>query len=133
MVLLLDDFHNIHTIRMPDNLKLSKATHMASVLLDIHLEIPAIKKPNPQCVHSVLKITFRGQETVCRGGIVKRYIQELFTEGLKSHHHSFLTSLPQQSQQLKAKDIQKQIKQFRCLLRVSCFLFPATVQFNGVS
>ena len=133
MVLLLDDFHNIHTSRMPDNLKLSKATHMASVLLDIHLEILAIKKPNPQCVHSVLKITFRGQETVCRGGIVKRYIQELFTEGLKSHHHSFLTSLPQHCQQLKAKDIQKQIKQFRCLLRVSCFLFPATVQFNGVS
>ena len=123
MILLLDDFHNIHTIRMPDNLKLSKATHMASVLLDIHLEIPAVKKPNAQCVHSVLKITFRGQETVCRGGIVKRYIQELFTESLKSHHHSFLTSLPQQCQQLKAKDIQKQIKQFRCILRVSRFLF----------
>ena len=29
---------------MTDNLKLSKATHMASVLLDIHLEIPAVKK-----------------------------------------------------------------------------------------
>ena len=108
---------------MTDNLKLSKATHMASVLLDIHLEIPAVKKTPMHSVHSVLKITFRGQETVCRGGIVKRYIQELFTESLKSHHHSFLTSLPQQCQQLKAKDIQKQIKQFRCLLRVSCFLF----------
>ena len=72
MVLLLDDFHNIHSVRMPDNLKLSKATHMASVLLDIHLEIPAVKKP--QCVHNVLKIAFRGRETVCRGGIVKRYM-----------------------------------------------------------
>ena len=28
MVLLLDDFHNIQTVRIPDNLKLSKATHM---------------------------------------------------------------------------------------------------------
>ena len=91
-----------------------------------------LKNPT-HSVSSVLKITFRGQETVCRGGIVKRYIQELFTEGLKSHHHSFLTSLPQQCQQLKANDIQNPIKQFRCLLRVSCFLFPATVQFNGVS
>ena len=45
MILLLDDFHNIHTIRMPDNLKLSKATHMASVLLNIHLEIPVVKNP----------------------------------------------------------------------------------------
>ena len=63
MLLLLDDIHNIYTVRMPDNLKLSKATHMASVLLDIHLEILAVKKPNPQCVHSVLKITFRGRET----------------------------------------------------------------------
>ena len=53
MILLMDDFHNVHTIRMPDNLKLSKATHMASVLLDIHLEIPAVKKTQrtvcPQC------------------------------------------------------------------------------------
>ena len=118
MVLLLNDFCNIHTVRMPDNLKLAKATHMASVLLDIHLETPPVEKPNPQCVHKVLKITFRGRETVCRVGIVERYIQELFTEGLKSHHHSFLTSLPQQCQQLKVKDIQKQIKQFRGLLRV---------------
>ena len=114
-----------------DNLKLSKATHMASVLLDIHLEIPAVKKPNAQCVHSVLKITFRGQETVCRGGIVKRYIQELFTESLKSHHHSFLTSLPQQCQQLKAKDIQKQIKQFRCLLEFPFSLFPQLSSLTG--
>ena len=28
MVLLLDDFHNIQTVRIPNNLKLSKATHM---------------------------------------------------------------------------------------------------------
>ena len=28
MVLLLDDFHNIQTVRIPDNLKLSKATHI---------------------------------------------------------------------------------------------------------
>ena len=28
MVLLLDDFHNIQTVRIPDNLKLLKATHM---------------------------------------------------------------------------------------------------------
>lgn len=123
MVLLLDDFHNIHTVRMSDNLKLSKATHMASVLLDIHLEIPAVKNPTHSVSTVFWKLTFRGRETVCRGGIVKRYIQELFTEGLKSHHHSFLTSLTQQCQQLKAKDIQKQIKQFRYLLRVSCFLF----------
>ena len=65
MVLLLDDFHNIHTVKMPDNLKLSKAIHVASVLFDIHLEIPVVQKNQPTCVHSVLKITFRGRETVC--------------------------------------------------------------------
>ena len=72
MVLLLDGFRNIHTVRMPDNLKLSKAIHMVSVLLDNHLQIPPVKKPNPQCVHKVLKITFRGRETVCRVDIVQR-------------------------------------------------------------
>ena len=36
MVLLLDDFHNIQTVRIPDNLKLSKAMHMASAILVVH-------------------------------------------------------------------------------------------------
>ena len=49
MVLLLDDFHNIHTVKMPVNLKLSKAIHMASVLFDIHLEIPVVQKNQPTC------------------------------------------------------------------------------------
>ena len=35
MVHLLDDFHNIQTIKLPTSLKLSSASHMASNLLDI--------------------------------------------------------------------------------------------------
>lgn len=127
MVFLLDDFHNIHTVRMPDNLKLSKATHMASALLDVHLDIPAIKKSNATSVHSVTKITYRGRETDCRGGIVKHYLQEVFTTGLKSHHKSFLSSLPEHCQQLKAQDIQRQIKQFRCTMSYMYFLTAASV------
>ena len=113
MVLLLDDFHNIHTVRMPDNLKLSKATRMASVLLDIHLEIPPLKKTQP---------------TVCPQGLENYFqragdcLQRWYCKKTDIYKNC-LTSLPQQCQQLKAKDIQKQIKQFRCLLRVSCFLF----------
>ena len=114
MVLLLDDFHNIQTVRMPDNLKLSKATHMASALLDIHQGIPAVAKSSAKYIHSVPKVTFRGRETECKGGIVKSHLQEIFTKGLKNHHKSFLSSLPEQCQKLRAKDVQKQIKQFRC-------------------
>lgn len=113
MVLLLDDFHNIQTVCMPHNLKLSKATHMASALLDVHQEIPAVAKSSTEYIHSVAEVTFRGRETECKGGIVKSHLQEIFTKGLKTHHKSFLSSLPEQCQQLRAKYIQKQIKQFR--------------------
>ena len=79
MVFLLGDFHNIQTVRMPDNFKLSKATHMASALLDVHQEIPAVAKPSTEHIHSVPKVTFRGRETECRDGIVRSHLQEIFT------------------------------------------------------
>lgn len=47
MIYLLDDFHNIQTVRLPGaNMKLSLATHMASNLLDIHQRVPAILIPS---------------------------------------------------------------------------------------
>ena len=79
MVFLLGDFHNIETVRMPDELKLSKAMHMASALLDVHQEIPAVAKSSTEHIHSVPKVTFRGRETECKGGIVKSHLQEIFT------------------------------------------------------
>lgn len=123
MVFLLDDFHNVHTIRMPNNLKLSKATHMASALCDIHLEIPAIEGGSTSHIHSATKVTIKGREYECRGGIVKSYLQEMFTTGLKYHYKSFLSSLPEQCQHLTAQAVQKQIKQFRCCIKLhKCYL-----------
>lgn len=47
MIYLLDDFHNIQTVRLPGaTMKLSLATHMASNLLDIQQSVPAILLPS---------------------------------------------------------------------------------------
>jgi len=79
MILLLDDFHAIYTIRMPDNLKLSRATHMASSLLDIHDSITAVKIPSSRdTIHSQAMCTIKGEDKVCRSGIVKGYVHEFF-------------------------------------------------------
>lgn len=56
MINLLDDFHNILTVRQPSNLKLSIATHMTSSLLDIHPTVPAINLPSSRNQHSSVSV-----------------------------------------------------------------------------
>ncbi|KAK3745427.1 hypothetical protein QZH41_010251 [Actinostola sp. cb2023] len=94
MILLLDDFHAIYTIRMPDNLKLSRATHMASSLLDIHDSITAVKIPSSRdTMHSQAMCTIKGEDKVCRGGIVKGYVHEFFKAKLTNlYHQSYLST-----------------------------------------
>ena len=58
MIYLLDDFHNIQTVRLPGaSMKLSlNAIHMASNLLDIHQIVPAILLFNERSkIHRMLQ------------------------------------------------------------------------------
>jgi len=63
MIYLLDDFHNIQTIRLQAgaNMKLSLATHMASNMLDIQLSIPGIFLPVDKTkVHRIVTVNVKG-------------------------------------------------------------------------
>lgn len=80
IVNLLDDFHNILTIRLPTQLKLSVATHMASSLLDMHPKVQAIPVPSREKRHSNVELKTGDGVKSCRGGIVIQYINELFSQ-----------------------------------------------------
>ena len=84
MVLLLDDFHNIQTVRIPDNLKLSKATHMQR---KGHFNVKVVS-----------------QKVTCKK----------FSPKVLKTTTSHFSPLAAQCQQLRAYDKKKQIKQFRC-------------------
>ncbi|XP_048581679.1 uncharacterized protein LOC116607138 [Nematostella vectensis] len=108
IVQLLDDFHNILTVRLPTNLKLSLATHMASGLLDIHPSIPAVPIPTRDTKHSQVIVTIGNKNKICREGIVLDYIKELFQRPVLSRMY-----LETNHQCISPKYIQQQLKELR--------------------
>ncbi len=113
MVHLLDDFHNIQTIKHPTSLKLSAACHMASNLLDIQ-NIPAIPLPKGQDNrHSMVLVHKEDSTITCKGGINIKIAQGVMTKALKNHSVTYLESLPSSHQHINTEMINKQISQFR--------------------
>ncbi|KAK2547224.1 hypothetical protein P5673_032931, partial [Acropora cervicornis] len=112
IVNLLDDFHNILTIRLPTQLKLSVATHMTSSLLDMHPKVKAI--PVPTCRekrHSNVEL-----KTGDGGGIV--IINELFSQYWPSTLSKTYMEISNHHIDTASKDIQQQLKE----MTWSCFI-----------
>ena len=124
MIYLLDDFHNIQTIRLPGaNMKLSLAIHMASNMLHIQLSVPGILLPVDKTkVHGTVAVNVKGQNKQCGGGIDPGYISQLVQDNKGQLKSSFLASLREDLRTLTPKDIQSQLKEFRyCrILFVEC-------------
>lgn len=115
MIYLLDDFHNIQTVRLPgDNMKLSLATHMASNLLDVHRDVPGIPLPcDRKKVHRIVTINCNGVLKTCRGGIDTNYISQLVQDQQAQLKSTFLSTLKEQLRMLNSKNIEAQLKEFR--------------------
>ena len=115
MIYLLDDFHNIQTVRIPgEQMKLSIATHMASNLLDIHDNVPAIPLPcDRKNVHRVVTINWKGEIKKCRGGIDTDYISQLVEDQQAQLKSTFLSTIRAEFLILNSKNIQAQLKEFR--------------------
>ena len=114
MVNLIDDFHNIQSIKQPTNLKLSAASHMASNLLDIQSNIPAIPLPqNCENRHSMVEVQKSKDTTICKGGIKLDVAQQIMTKTLQNHTTTYLQSLPLEHHHINTEMINKQINQFR--------------------
>lgn len=96
MILLLDDFHNIHVIRQPDTTTTSQAIHMASCLVDVHDTLPAIRIPDATNVklHREVLVTCGTEQRMCRGGIYVETVLKVLEKFMKDYHHSYLESLP---------------------------------------
>ena len=119
MVLLLDDFHNINTIRLPNQLTLSVAVHMASSLVDIHSSIPALHVPaKREMIHSLatIEVEDNGQvsgEKVCRGGIVVELVKQVLFSQMKECAKSYIEMLPEKRKNMKQNNVIEQIKEFK--------------------
>ena len=115
IISLLDDYHNIYTVKMPTQLKLSIATHMASSLLDIFETGPsAIPLPqNRSKIHGSPSVVINRNQCMCRGGIVLAHARSIVNSGMQSCNASFLCQLPDEYRHIKPKDTKKQLQQFR--------------------
>ena len=66
---MLDDYHNIHAKKVSQKLRTSSVVHMASSLLDIYMNIPAVCKTSQAPLHHPVPVFIEGQMKVCHGGI----------------------------------------------------------------
>ena len=92
-ILLIDDYHYVHAKKVPTKLITSTATHMASCLLDIHPTIPAVPHPQQTPLHRPVKITIKGAEVTCYGGIENRVIQQKMHQALVNMKKPFESAL----------------------------------------
>ena len=107
-VLVVDDFHSIHTIQRPTSAETSRALHFATSIIDVHPTIPSLNLQEGASIH------YQPSENFVRGGIAIRHLTEYFTERLSSlMGASWLISLPSSFRHLNAKDIQSSLENQR--------------------
>ena len=94
MVLLIDDFHNIHSPRTPANLVKTNVVHMASCLADVHPTVRAVPRAPGSTLHRRVTVTVNGREQECLGGIDIAAVKEKLTDALSTMHDQFLDQLP---------------------------------------
>lgn len=94
MILMIDDYHNIHAKKVPTQLITSSAVHMASCLVDIHPTIMAVARPLHTPIHRVVRITIREEEIDCYGGIDIQVVNQKMQQALANMKKPFMKQLP---------------------------------------
>ena len=112
-ILLIDDYHNVHAKKVPTKLITSTPTHMASCLLDIHPTIPAVQHPQQTLLHRPVKVTIKGAEVTCYGGIQNTVIQQKMHQALVNMKKPFMNQLPIPMLHLSPKQLQEALRQLR--------------------
>ncbi|KAJ7394845.1 hypothetical protein OS493_000680 [Desmophyllum pertusum] len=114
MILLLDDFHNIHTIRKPDTTTTSQAIDMASCLVDMQRSLQAIKlPPREEKVHREVLVDCGKEVKICRGGISTETVVKIFEEFMLEYHHTYLESLPEKYKEFDSTAAEACLKELR--------------------
>ena len=91
---MLDDFHNIHGVKVPTNLTTSKVYPMASSVIDIDPTVPAIQSDGITSLHRPVTISKRGNQISCPVGIGLESIDQVMCNATKQLRWHFLDSLP---------------------------------------
>ena len=110
---MLDDFHNVHGYRVPTKLATSKASHMASCVIDIQLTVPAVPPDMTRPLHRPATILKGGNLLACPGGIGEEATLQLMSKAVAELNYHFFESLPAQLQELDAKHLQQSLKELR--------------------
>ena len=94
MVLMVDDFHNIHSLHTPAYLVRTNAVLMASCLADIHPIIRAVPRLASSTIHNAVLVTLNGQQKICHGGMNITSVQKSLQNALVHMKDQFLEQLP---------------------------------------
>ena len=118
-ILLIDDYHNFHAKKVLTKLMRSTAIHMVFCLLDIHPTIPELPHPQQTPLHRPVRITIKGTEVTCYGGIENRVITQKMHQALVNMKKTFVNQLPRPILQLNPKQWQEYLRQLRQVSRKS--------------
>ncbi|XP_044168348.1 uncharacterized protein LOC122952545 [Acropora millepora] len=92
---------------------------MVSCLLDIHPTIPAVPHPQQTPLHRPVKITIKGAEVTCYGGIENTVIQQKMHQALVNMKKPFMNQLPIPMLHLSPKQLQEALRQLRVYKELS--------------
>ena len=111
MVLMVDDFHNIHSFHTPARLVRTNVVHMASCIADVHPTVSAILRPSS--LHRRVVINVNGQQKTRLGGIHVPSVLETLTNALMNMQNQFLDQLPQNMQNIDPGRLQAALRELR--------------------
>lgn len=108
---MLDDFHVISSPKQPISiLQKSTAIHMATSLIDIPTNVPAIKRPSTREIHRNVDVQSHGVVKTCRGGICSTDVVEIIEDYLDSQK-CYLESLPHAYKTINPESVEIQVKE----------------------
>ena len=93
IILMIDDYHNVHAENIPVQHVTSRAIHMASRLVDIQ-QIPAVLQPPNVSIHRPVKVKVKEEVLVFYGGIDEEVISNKMQQAPVNMRRTFMTQLP---------------------------------------
>ena len=118
LINLLDDFHNIHGIKVPVKGKISKVAHTASSMIGIQRSVPVVKPPIATPVHRPTTIKQGAQTLTCPGGIDEDAITQIMGNAVTALKCHFLDCLPEQMLKLQPEKLQQYLRELRYILYI---------------
>ena len=113
MIMMLDDYHNIHVKKVPQKLKTSTAVHMASSILDIHVGIPAVMHPINISLNRPVPVVIQGQVRVCHGGIAPDVVKNIMPDALTSMERTYIEQIHPKMRQIDPAKLIESMREMR--------------------